>query len=477
VIPFNKTKIIATIGPASSSPEVLEQLIIAGVDVCRFNFSHGDYAEYERIVNDIRRLNAKNDHHTAVLFDLQGPKLRVGDVTDNGVVLEQGKEVILTTNKCMGTAQRLYINYKQFPADAKADDIVLIDDGKIQLRVVETNYKDEVKTMVVSGGKVSSRKGINLPNTKISLPCLSEKDLQDLEFALRMNADWIGLSFVRSVQDIIELKKIISTDNNIARAKVIAKIEKPEALREIDQIIHETDALMVARGDLGVELPMEEVPVIQKMLVRKCMQAAKPVIIATQMMESMITNSSPTRAEVNDIANSVFDAADAVMLSGETSIGAYPLKAVEYMRNVITSVEQKGFRFNRQHQPDVTSDSFISDSVCYNACVMASQVGAKAIAGFSRSGYTAFKVSSQRPRADVFIFTDRVALLSTLSLVWGVRGFLYESNGTTDETIMDIQNILKEKGYVKTDDIIINLASIPLAEKTRTNMIKLGKVR
>jgi pyruvate kinase len=477
MIPFNKTKIIATIGPASSSSDVLEQLIIAGVDVCRLNFSHGNYDEYERIVNDIRRINVKIDHHTAILFDLQGPKLRIGDVVDNYVVLEPGKEVILTTNKCMGYASRLYINYKQFPADASVNEIVLIDDGKIQLRVLETNYKDEVKAMIVIGGRVSSRKGINLPNTKISLPCLSEKDLQDLDFALRMNADWIGLSFVRTVQDIIELKKIISEENNIARAKVIAKIEKPEALTEIDQIIHETDALMVARGDLGVELPMEEVPVIQKMLVRKCMQAAKPVIIATQMMESMIMNPSPTRAEVNDIANSVFDAADAVMLSGETSIGAHPLRAVEYMRKVIGSVEQNGFRYNRQHMPDVTSPSYVSDSVCYNACVMASQVGAKAIAGLSRSGYTAFKISSQRPLADVFIFTDRPALLSTLSLVWGVRGFLYERSATTDETIIDIQNFLKDKGFIKSGDIIINLASIPLQEQTRTNMIKLGKVK
>jgi pyruvate kinase len=476
VIPYNKTKIIATIGPASASTQVLEQLIIAGVDVCRLNFSHGDYAEYERIIKDIRAISEKVGHHTAVLFDLQGPKLRIGDVED-GVVLEPGKEVILTTNKCMGTASRLYINYKQFPADATVDEIVLIDDGRIQLRVLETNYKDEVKAMVVLGGRVTSRKGVNLPNTKISLPCLTEKDLQDLDFALKMNADWIGLSFVRSVQDIIELKKIISTDDNIARAKVIAKIEKPEALHEIDQIINETDALMVARGDLGVEMPMEEVPVIQKMLVRKCMQAAKPVIIATQMMESMIYNSSPTRAEVNDIANSVFDAADAVMLSGETSVGAYPLRAVEYMRNVITSVEQKGFRYHRQHQPDVTSEDFISDSVCYNACVMAGQVGAKAIAGFSRSGYTAFKVSSQRPQADIFIFTDRPALLTTLSLVWGVRGFLYEGTSTTDETIVDIQKFLKEHGHVKSGDIIINLASIPLKEKMKTNMIKLGKVR
>ncbi len=473
--PFNKTKIVATIGPASSTKEVLQQLIAAGVDVCRLNLSHGEYSEHEKILGHIRSINHELHCHTAILVDLQGPKLRVGEVSDNAVLLEEGKEIELTTHECIGNASRLYINYDQFPKDVAIGDHVLIDDGKIQLTVLSTNKKDSVKAVVNSGGILSSRKGVNLPKTKISLPSLTPKDLEDLNFALEQNVDWIGLSFVRSAKDIIDLKKIIASKNK--KTRVIAKIEKPEALTEIDHIIRETDALMVARGDLGVELPMEEVPLIQKMLVNKCIRAAKPVIIATQMMESMINNYSPTRAEVNDVANSVLDGADAVMLSGETSIGNHPVKVVEYMQNIITTVEQKGFRFNRDHKPDITSETYISDSVCYNACVMASQVNAKAIVGMTRSGYTAFKVSSQRPQADILIFTDVPEMLNVLSLVWGVRSFYYDKSISTDETITELQLILKEKGKVKSGDIIINLASIPLADQSTTNMIKLGTVK
>jgi pyruvate kinase len=477
MISFNKTKIIATIGPASSSPEMLEQLILEGVDVCRLNFSHGEYSEHEKIISHIRDVNKKHELNTGILVDLQGPKLRIGEVENNEVLLENGKEILFTAEKCVGNSQRLYINYKNFPADVAVDDRVLIDDGKIHLRVIATNGKNEVRAVVESGGKLSSRKGVNLPNTKISLPCLTEKDKEDLAFALKMNVDWIGLSFVRSAEDIMELKKLIAIENNLAVAKVIAKIEKPEAIKDIDRIIAVTDALMVARGDLGVELPVEEVPVIQKMLVNKCIEATKPVIIATQMMESMIVNSSPTRAEVNDVANSVFDGADAVMLSGETSVGKFPVKVVEYMRKVIASVEEKGFQYYLQHKPDKTSATFISDSVCYNACTMASQVNAQAIVGMSRSGYTAFKVASQRPQAGIFIFTDHQSLLTALSLVWGVRGFFYNETASTDETIVHLQDMLKEKKYLQTGDIIINLASIPLSEQTRTNMIKLGVVK
>lgn len=472
---FNKTKIVATIGPASASKEVLQQLILAGVDVCRLNFSHGEYSEHKKILENIRSINKEFKCSTAILVDLQGPKLRIGEVANNAVLLEVGKEIELTIIECVGNATCLYINYNQFPLDVEIGDHVLIDDGKIQLTVLSTNRKDSVTAIVNNGGILSSRKGVNLPKTKISLPSLTPKDLEDLEFALEQNVDWIGLSFVRKAQDIIDLKKIIASKNKETR--VIAKIEKPEAINEIDHIIRETDALMVARGDLGVELPMEEVPLIQKMLVNKCIRAAKPVIIATQMMESMINNYSPTRAEVNDVANSVLDGADAVMLSGETSIGKHPVKVVEYMQNIISTVENKGFRFNRDHKPDIMSESYISDSVCYNACVMASQVDAKAIVGMTRSGYTAFKVSSQRPQADILIFTDVPEMLNVLSLVWGVRSFFYDKSISTDETITELQEILKEKGKVKSGDIIINLASIPLAEQSRTNMIKLGKVK
>lgn len=475
MIPYNKTKIVATIGPASSSPEMLRQLMKAGVDVCRLNLSHGDYAVHKKVIDDIRSISEELKVNTSILVDLQGPKLRIGEVENNEMLLEVGQELIFTTHECVGKEGRLYMNYQQFPQDVAIGDVVLIDDGKIQLRVISTNRLDEVHAIVESRGKLSSRKGVNLPRTKISLPSLTAKDLEDLSFALEQNVDWIGLSFVRSARDITDLKGIIKRAGK--KIRVIAKIEKPEALSEIDYIIHETDALMVARGDLGVELPMEQVPIIQKMLVNKCIEAAKPVIIATQMMESMITNYSPTRAEVNDVANSVMDGADAVMLSGETSVGQYPAKVVEYMRNIITTVEAKAYRYNRDHKPDITSDSFISDSVCYNACVMASQVGAKAIVGMTRSGYTAYKVACQRPEADILIFTDVPDLLHVISLVWGVRGFFYDRRVSTDETIDELQQILKENGYVQNGDIIINLASIPLVEQRRTNMIKLSRVK
>jgi pyruvate kinase len=473
-IPFNKTKIVATIGPASSSHEVLREMIRAGVDVCRLNLSHGDYSVHQQVIETIRRINEELHTHTAILIDLQGPKLRIGQVENEPAMLIRGEELVFTTQECTGTAQQVYMNYRQFPQDVAIGDTVLIDDGKISLRVTGTNRTDRVTAVVENSGLLRSRKGVNLPNTRISLPSLTTKDLDDLQFALRMNVDWIGLSFVRNARDIIELKQIIAREGK--RVRVIAKIEKPEALQEIDHIIRETDGLMVARGDLGVELPMEDVPLIQKMLVDKCIRASKPVIIATQMMESMISSATPTRAEVNDVANSVLDGADAVMLSGETSVGQYPVRVVETMRRIIHTVETQGYRYDRGHQPDVTSDTFISDSVCFNACVMASQVGARAIVGMTRSGYTAYRISSQRPSADIIIFTDVPALLSVLSLVWGVRGYFYNKSVSTDETIKDLQYLLKEQGHVRPGDILIHLASIPLEEQGRTNMIKLGRV-
>lgn len=475
MIVYNKTKIVATIGPASSSYDVLKSMIQAGVDVCRLNLSHGDENLQKNVIETIRKINKEINTTVSILVDLQGPKIRIGEVENNLIFLENNSEVVFSTNEITGNPKRLSINYQQFPSDVAIGDKILLDDGKIVLNVIGTNRKDEVVARVESGGNLSSRKGVNLPKTKVSLPSLTPKDLLDLKFALDQDVDWIGLSFVRSANDIIDLKKRIEKSGK--KCRVIAKIEKPEALEEIDHIIRETDALMVARGDLGVELPMEEVPLIQKMLVNKCIDASKPVIIATQMMESMITNYTPTRAEVNDVANSVIDGADAVMLSGETSVGLYPVRVVENMRTIITKIEAQGYRYNRFHHPEVLSDTFISDSVCYNACVMASQVGARAIVGITRSGYTAYKVSSQRPNADILIFTDMPSMLNVLNLVWGVRVFYYSGSVSTDETILELQKILKEKGYINSDDIIINLASVPLDEQGRTNMIKLGRVK
>jgi pyruvate kinase len=476
---MKRTKIVATLGPASSSAEVIEDMILAGMDVCRINFSHGSYDNVLEQIRNIRSINKKLGTNTAILADLQGPKLRIGMVENNAVELVAGKEIMITTKECIGTAERLYITYPQFPKDVNVGENILIDDGKLLLTVIDTNGKDEVKAVVSHGGILSSKKGVNLPNTKISLPCLTEKDLKDLDFALTQKVDWIGLSFVRSAEDIRELQMLIKNFEQVVPTRVVAKIEKPEAIWDIDNILNETDALMVARGDLGVEVPMQEVPVIQKMLVKKCLERSKPVIIATQMMESMITNISPTRAEVNDVANSVMDGADAVMLSGETSVGHHPARVVSAMSKIIEHVEQESEVYNRENaapEVDLRNVRFISDSICYTAAKMAQRTNAAAIVTMTHSGYTAFKLASHRPKAKIYVFTDNHFILTTLNLVWGVQGFYYDSESSTDNTISEIKNILKSSGMVKSNDLIINIASIPVSEKGKSNMIKLSAV-
>lgn len=471
---FNKTKIVATMGPATANRSVLEEMFAAGLDICRINFSHGDYAAVKETVDNIRFLNKKLGRHVGILADLQGPKLRIGIVKNNSVELVNGKDIVITTKECEGDENKIYITYPQFPSDVQAGELVLIDDGKIHLRVISSNGKDEVRANIISGGTLSSKKGVNLPNTKISLPCLTVKDLKDLDFALENNFDWIGLSFVRSVTDIVDLKDIIRNKNK--KARVVAKIEKPEAIHEIDNIIDVTDGVMVARGDLGVELPMEQVPLLQKMIVNKCMSASKPVIIATQMMESMISNYTPTRAEVNDVANAVMDGADAVMLSAETSVGKYPVKVIEIMRKIITQVEEHASIYYREHAPELKTATYITDSICFNACAMAHHAGVKAIISMTNSGYTAYKLASHRPKANIFIFTDNESLLSALSLVWGVRGFYYNKYESTDQTISDLKEFIKRGGYAQEDDLVINIASMPMKEKGRTNMMKLSYI-
>jgi pyruvate kinase len=470
----SKTKVIATLGPATSTKEVLTQLISAGVDVCRVNFSHGSYEDHGRVIRFIREINEEHGFNTAILADLQGPKLRIGEVENNGVELIKGNEIIFTTHKLVGTAEKVYITYPQFPQDVKAGETILVDDGKIVLQVKDTNKDDEVVATILHGGILSSKKGVNLPNTKVSLPCLTKKDLEDLKFALENDIEWIGLSFVRRASDILELKHIIQKNNKNAR--VVAKIEKPEAIDEIDEIIKNTDALMVARGDLGVEIPMENLPLIQKMLVKKCLEASIPIIIATQMMESMITNYNATRAEVNDVANSVMDGADAVMLSGETSVGAFPVRVIETVQKIISRVEGFEGIYHKEHKASSSKIRMISDAICYNACNMAEQTNASAIIGMTHSGYTAFRISSYRPKANIFIFTSNRSLLNTLSLIWGVKGFYYDKLVSTDHTISDIKNILKKQGFISTDEVIINVASIPMHEFGKANMLKVSFV-
>ncbi len=471
----NKTKIIATIGPASASKEVLREMILSGMNICRVNFSHGNYKTVSDTIKSLRELNKEMGTFVGVLADLQGPKLRIGEVENNAVELIPGKQLTITTVPAISTAERIFITYPEFPNDVIMGENVLIDDGKIMLTVLSTDNSKEVKAVVVQGGILSSRKGVNLPNTKISLPCLTEKDIKDLDFALENRIEWIGLSFVRSVNDILDLRERIKVAKSTAR--IVAKIEKPEALNEIDAIIEAADAVMVARGDLGVELPLEQVPTIQKMLVKKCLLLSRPVIIATQMMESMLVNQSPTRAEVNDVANAVLDGADAVMLSEETSVGEYPVRTVQYMHRIVRYIEEhESDIYFRGHHPEPRDYTFISDSICYNACVMAKHVNVTAISTMTNSGYTAFKLSSQRPKANIFTFTDNPTLLTTLSLLWGVYGFYYDKYESTDDTIQDIQNLLRQEGLVKPGDFVINIASIPIKERGRANMLKLSLV-
>ena len=472
---FSRTKIIATMGPASSPKDVLKKMFESGLGICRLNFSHGKYEDHLKTMNTIRELNKEMGLNVAILADLQGPKLRVGDMENNGVLLEDGKHFNIVTYECLGTKEQAFLTYQEFPQDVAKNDEILIDDGKIKLRVTETNRKDTVKTVVVNGGILSSHKGVNLPNTKVSLPCLTEKDLKDLEFALEHNVDWVALSFVRNVTDIVEIKNIIKKHKK--HALVVAKIEKPEAVAEIDNIIDMTDAIMIARGDLGVEVAFDKVPLIQKNIVKKCIELSKPVIIATQMLESMITAFRPTRAEATDVANAVLDGADCLMLSGETSTGKFPIETIQAMENIIHYTEDNAYRFNRDHAPKEMSRTFLYDSICHSACRLAEQSKAKAIITFSHSGYTVFQIAAHRPKARIIAFTNNPDLVSRLSLVWGVKVFYVDTYHTIDEAIDYSIRFLVEKGLLKNEDIVVHTGSTPLQEKGRTNMLKLSYVK
>jgi len=473
---YNRTKIVATMGPASANKDVLLSMIKAGVNVCRLNFSHGKPEDHKKFIDLIREINDQHKTNVAILADLQGPKIRIGLVKDGGIHLVNGTRINITTHECIGDDNRIYITYDTFPQDVQANEIILLDDGKIQMRVIETNKKDSVLCEIVHGGILTSRKGVNLPNTKVSIPSLTEEDLENLKYALDWDVDWIGLSFVRNADDITDLKRIISQSGKAA--KVIAKIEKPEAIDNIDAIIAATDGVMVARGDLGVEMPLEEVPLLQKMIARKCRAASKPVIVATQMLESMITTPRPTRAEVNDVANSVLDGADAVMLSGETSVGEFPLIVIETMAKIVRNVEDLGYPFNsaKDANSDTASSSYLSDAVCGSAVYLAEHTNAVGIVSMTTSGYTAFEISSYRPKAGTYIFTSNKHLLNALSLVWGVRTFYYDQVESTDQTISDVNAILKSENLIQEGDVVINTGAIPIFKHGKTNMLKVSVI-
>lgn len=464
------TKIVATVGPASSSYEALEGLIQAGVDIFRLNFSHGTHDQHQQTIDNIVKLNEAHNLHVGILADLQGPKIRVGKIEKEGLAIEKGDILTFSNEETIGTKKNIYLSYQNFASDVSEGDKVLVDDGKIALQVVSTDKVSVVKLKVLFGGILKSNKGVNLPDTEISMPSITKKDKSDLKYILTQPVNWIALSFVRSSTEMHILRDIVETANH--KALLIAKIEKPQAVKNLKEIIKASDAIMVARGDLGIEVPIQKIPGIQKNIIKKCIQKAKPVIVATQMMDSMITNLYPTRAEVTDVANAVLDGADAVMLSGETSVGVHPIRVVQEMNKIITEAEKNYSILAKRPKPDTKSETYLSDVVCFNAAKMGEEIKAKGIASITVSGYTAFKISSYRAKIPLYIFSSAKQILGTLNLVWGVRTFLYDKFTTTDETIEDIQDILKESNKVKADDFIINTGSMPLQKRFRTNMMK-----
>lgn len=477
---LKKTKIIATLGPASSDKETMLKLIQAGVDIFRINFSHADYDLVKKNVQAIRELNQEHGYSVGILGDLQGPKLRVG-VVKEGSYLNPGDILTFTNEKIEGDSTKVYMTYQQFPQDVKAGERILIDDGKLVLEVLETNNVDTVKAKTIQGGPLSSKKGVNLPNTNVSLPALTEKDIEDANFMLDLELDWIALSFVRHAQDIIDLKELMKKHpTNKDKTPIIAKIEKPEGVKNIEQILVECDGLMVARGDLGVEVPMEEVPAIQKNLVAIARKYAKPVIIATQMMETMITSLTPTRAEVNDVANSVLDGADAVMLSGETSVGKYPVDVVTNMSKIIKNIEQTHFYQTKnapiEHEFNCVDERFITNRVCLAAVRIAKSTNVEAIITLTYSGYTAFQIAAHRPNSNIIVFSSNKKVLTMLNLLWGVRAFHYDMQKSTDETIIQVNTLALTKGYVEQGDFVINLNATPAYEGGKTNTLRLTTI-
>ena len=472
---IKKTKIVATLGPASSSEDVIEKMILEGVNVFRINFSHADYSDVSDRIEIIRKVDKKLNTNTSILADLQGPKLRVGKI-EEGAFVNPGDEVtFLTDAPFVGNAKKAYMNYKSFPKDVSPGERILLDDGKLIFEVLATNKNNQVDATVIQGGAFKSNKGVNLPNTKISLPALTKKDIQDAEFIFTQDVDWIALSFVRFSQDLIDLTELMAkhTDKKIP---IIAKIEKPEAIENIDKIISYCDGLMVARGDLGVEVPAHEVPLIQKRLVHLAKKARIPIIIATQMMETMIDSLTPTRAEVNDVANSVMDGADAVMLSGETSVGQYPVEVIRTMTNILTSVESSSLIKVPQDSPTIRTKRFITKSICYHAAHIANDIEAKAICTLTNSGYTAFQISAWRPSAHVLVYTSNTQILNRLSLLWGVKTFYYNNLNSTDITVEEINEMAFKAGYVEKEDMIVNLTAMPIETKGMVNTLRVSTI-
>ena len=447
---FHRTKIVATVGPACDTYDKLLELVKAGVNVFRLNFSHGTHENKAEIISHIRKINKTEPYNISILGDLQGPKLRVGEIENGSLKIEPGDILTFTSKeKVVGTKEKIYISYPNLHNDVKVGEKIMIDDGKLEVVVTDITADGDVKVRVTYGGMLLPKKGVNLPDTAISLPAMTEKDIEDFAFIIKHELDWVALSFVRKAEDIVDLKKRVKEFNS--PIKVMAKIEMPSALADLRNIIIESDAVMVARGDLGVELPVEKVPMAQRDIIRKCIHRGKPVVVATQMMESMIDRVKPNRSEITDVANAVLEGADAVMLSGETATGNHPPLVVQTMRKIILEVEHTEYRYDREEDLRALahSPSFLSDAICYNACKIASDIAANALVGMTQSGYTGFMLSSYRPKSPLYIFTKKKSLVNQLSLSWGVRAFYYDEEESLDDIIFDKITILKKRGFMK----------------------------
>ena len=468
----NRTKIIATIGPSSSDYQTLTEMVIKGVDVVRLNFSHGSHKDHKKVISNVRKISDELGVPITILQDLQGPKIRVGKLDKEQIVLKDGNTLSVTSKNIIGNQNSICIDNNVI-GDINIGEKILIDDGKIELKVVSKEDK-QLEAIVVRGGILLERKGVNLPESDIKLSSVTEKDIKDLNFGLKNDVDWIALSFVRSAKDILELKNLIKDSGY--KTKVIAKIEKPQAIKNIDDIIIESDGLMVARGDLGVEVPMETVPIIQKKIVDKCNLACKPVIIATQMLESMITSKTPTRAESNDVANAVLDGTDAVMLSAESATGKYPLLAVESMSRIINSVEKTSNMIYYKFEKFKKLRNKLSESLITTACRLSKQINAKAIVTMTKSGYSAYRVSGSRPKARIYIVTNEKKIGNEVNLVWGIRSIYYNKTENIDSTLENIEKILLENKHLDKGDKYIITSSMPTHWKGHTNMMKLNVV-
>lgn len=470
-----RTKIVCTLGPSSNTVEGIEGLLRAGMNVVRINFSHGSHEDHKRTIGFVRQVARKYKYSIPILMDLQGPKIRVGQMKDGGQILKDGAVVKITTEDVEGTAEVIPIDYENLTDDATEGNQILVDDGLLELRVIKKG-DGYLMAKVVVGGLIKSRKGVNLPDVKISMSSLTEKDIDDLEFGLDAGVDFVAMSFVRSARDVQDVISRVRAKNS--NAGVIAKIEKPEAVEVIDEIIEEADGIMVARGDLGIEIPSEQVPLVQKKIIERCRIAGKPVITATQMLDSMINNPRATRAESSDVANAVVDGTDAVMLSGETAAGKYPVEAVKTMFKIVRSVEENstGIYYSLNYKKPDWKEKQVIESLAYSCVTLGENVDAKAIATITHSGNTARRIAKFRPKVPIIAFTESQIVRRQLNLVWGVQSVKLDEIFDTDMSVKMMEDYLVKSGVVNPGDRVIIATGMPLAKRGSTNMIKVSTI-